>query len=137
MLWVNRLRMFSSVKAPSAVWKAPTIRRPVGSSKNKKAKRKKGTTPSHARDMGSRRDRAAGRGDVATESSWLMRPRLRQEELRRGAGRPARRNFRAGVVGTPARKDYFTLLPTTASHCFVMTSLALACWSSVGKTALS
>src|SRR5262249_56998214 len=32
---------------------------------------------------------------------------------------------------------YLTFAPTTLSHCLVMTSFAFACWSSVGKTALS
>jgi len=36
-----------------------------------------------------------------------------------------------------ARQPYFTLAPTTASHCLVITSFALFCWSSVGNTALA
>ena len=37
----------------------------------------------------------------------------------------------------PLEQRYFTLAPTTVSHCLVTTSLPAACSSSVGKTAFS
>ena len=47
---VNRLAIFSSVSAPSALWKAPSTIRIVGRIRNRNANAMNGTMPSQAQD---------------------------------------------------------------------------------------
>jgi hypothetical protein len=62
----------------------------------------------------------------------FLKPNRQKKKAYRAGSRPmtvTRRGF--DVVG------YFTLAPTTESHCLVMTAFAAACSSRVGNTALA
>ena len=95
----------------------------------------------HQREDEERRDADPGRGDVPELER--VRPVRARRVLCCRRHRPsmpiARSRGEVAASSTPRpRLDpcrYWTLAPTTVSHCLVMASLAASCSSSVGKTA--
>src|SRR5215470_1805582 len=92
--------MLLSVKFPSASWKLPTNRKPVGRIRNISAKRKNGATPTQAQDTRSSPVRAPREGRAAIWSCWAI-GRLLDRPLPYRVGRGGRQasEDRAGIHG--------------------------------------
>src|SRR5579859_4509602 len=126
----KRSPMFCSVKLPAASWKLPTTKKRAGKIRKKRAKARKGTTPSQAHDHCRIGGRLSGAVRVAFPTTWAMGRQLllaHGPPLQRGG---AGREFQD-------QETYLTFAPTTLSHFVVTRSLAVLYWSRVGNWAFA